>query len=38
MKNNPHKVFSFDDYLVKDYWCEAFQYLVYEKLESEGLK
>ena len=33
MKNKPHKIFSFDDYLVRDFWCEDFQYLVHEKVE-----
>jgi len=32
MKNKPHKIFSFDDYLVRDFWCVEFQYLVHERV------
>lgn len=35
LKNEPHKIFSFDDYLVIDWWCAEFQYLVHEKIESK---
>lgn len=32
LNNSPHKVFSFDDYLVIDWWCAEHQALLHQKI------
>ena len=32
LNNSPHKVFSFDDYLVVDWWCAEHQALLHQKI------